>query len=76
MYVDDAVVISPDKDAITRLIKSLQADYVLTNDGDLCDYLGVRIIRKGSKVTMYQPRMTRCCLEVLKMPLPELSFQS
>jgi len=64
-------VISPDKDAIARIIASIQADYVLTDDGDLRDYLGVRIIRDGSKVTMFQPKMTQRCLEILHMPMPD-----
>ena len=71
MYVDNAVVILPNKDKISAIIRLLQADYILTDDGDLRDYLGVRIIRDGKKVTMYQPKMTRQCLEVLSMPLPE-----
>ena len=71
MYVDDAVVILPNKDKISAIIRSLQADYVLTDDGDLRDYLGVRIFHDGKKVTMYQPKMTRQCLDVLSMLLPE-----
>lgn len=35
------------KDSILQLIKLLQADYILIGDGDLRDYLGVRIIRNG-----------------------------
>lgn len=71
MYVDDAVVISPDKEHIWSVIKSLQADYVLTDNGNLRDYLGVQIVRNGKKVTMYQLKMTCRYLEVLSMLLPE-----
>lgn len=39
MYVDDAVVISPEKDWISTKIKSLQTDNVLMDNGNLQNYL-------------------------------------
>ena len=38
LYVDDTVVISPDKLWIDNLVKSLQQDFDLTDDGDIKDY--------------------------------------
>lgn len=46
------------------MIKSLQVDY----DGD---YVGMHIVHDGKKFTMYQPKMTHCCLKVLPKPLPD-----
>lgn len=71
MYVDDAVVISPEKDQILAIIRSLKAYYVLTDDGNLHNYLGVCIVHNSKRVMMYQPKMTCCCLEVLLMLLPD-----
>ena len=70
-YVDDTVIIFPNKDHILKLIKSLQADSLLIDDSKLHDYLGVRIVCDRKKVTIYQPKMTHHCLEVLSMLLPD-----
>ena len=45
VYVDDAILISPDKSKIDAEISSLQQDYVLTDDGELKDYLGTRFVQ-------------------------------
>jgi len=45
VYVDDAIIISADKEKINSEIKSLQQDYALTDDGELKDYLGTRFTR-------------------------------
>jgi len=41
LYVDDAVIISPDQEAITRVVKSLEKGFALTDEGPICDYLGI-----------------------------------
>ena len=51
-YLDDAVIILPGKERISAIIKSLQANYVLTDDSDRRDYLGVRIMCNGKKSMM------------------------
>lgn len=68
MYIDNAVVISPDKERILAIIKSLQAKYILMDNGN---YLRVCIVCDGKEVTMYQPKMTHHCLKVFSMPLPD-----
>ena len=58
VYVDDAILISPDKSLIDAEIKSLQEGYVLTDDGDLQDYLGTRFTQHADgSVELSQPRM-------------------
>lgn len=44
---------------------------ILTDDGNLYDYLCMWIVHDGMKVTMYKPKITHHCLEVLSMPLPD-----
>ena len=42
VYVDDGILIGPDASEIDDIIKSLQEDYNLTDEGDLKEYLGIR----------------------------------
>ena len=42
VYVDDGILIGPDANEIDAIIKSLQEDYDLTDEGDLKEYLGIR----------------------------------
>lgn len=66
VYVDDAILISPDKDLIAAEIKSLQEGYALTDDGPLKDYLGTRFIKHpDGSIEMLQPRMIQRILEIL-----------
>jgi hypothetical protein len=46
IYVNDAILISPNKKMIDFEIKSLQKDYDLTDDGELKNYLGTRFEKK------------------------------
>ena len=70
LYVDDAVVISPDKLQIDNLVKSLQQDFDLTDDGDVKDYLGVRIEKlSGGRFKLTQDRIINRCLEIVGIPV-------
>lgn len=56
VYVDDAILISLDRSRIDSEIKSLQRDYVLTDDGELKDYLGTRFTKHSDgSITLTQP---------------------
>jgi hypothetical protein len=66
VYVDDAILISPNKQLIDREIKSLQEDYDLTDDGELKDYLGTRFTRrKDGSIELSQPRMVNRIFEMV-----------
>jgi hypothetical protein len=63
LYVDDAAIFSPHKSAIDKIVKSLQEEFTLTDEGDLKDYLGVRITRhRDGSVELTQPRMIERCV--------------
>ena len=47
-YVDDSIIISPNADDIDATIKQLQVNYDVTDEGEIDDYLGVKIQRQGS----------------------------
>ena len=64
LYVDDAVLISPDLSRIKACVRSLQADFTLTDDGPLHDYLGTRFLRsRDGSIELTQPRMIQRVLE-------------
>ena len=66
LYVDDACIISPNKQSIQNEIKSLQKDYDLTDDGKLQDYIGTRCIRNDNgSVTLSQPCMIERLLKIV-----------
>jgi hypothetical protein len=65
LYVEDACLLLPSKKVIDDVIKSLAKTFMLTDEGDLRDYLGVHIERKGNKTTLTQPRIINQCLELI-----------
>ena len=42
VYVDNRILIGPDANEIDTIIKPLQKDYNLTDEGNLKEYLGIR----------------------------------
>jgi hypothetical protein len=66
VYVDDAILISPNKQMINFEIKSLQKDYDLTDDGELKDYLGTRFEKKpDGSIELTQPKMIERVLRLV-----------
>ena len=60
VYVDDGILIRPDKGEIDNIIMSLKEDYDLTDEGNLNEYLGIKIEERqdGSRV-LTQPLLMR-----------------
>jgi hypothetical protein len=66
IYVQDAILISPDKTLIKNEIKSLQKDYDLTDDSELEDYLETRFTHKpNGSIELSQPRMIERVLHIV-----------
>ena len=67
VYVDDGILIGPDHDEINKIIKSLKEDYNLTDEGDLNEYLGIKVERakKGKARTLTQPSLIRRILKTV-----------
>jgi hypothetical protein len=66
VYVDDVILISPNKPQIQEEILSLQKDYDLTDDDALKDYLGTRFERHGDgSISLTQPKMIEQVLQVV-----------
>ena len=66
VYVDDAILISPNKDAIKDEISALIEAFALTSEGELKDYLGTRFERSpDGSITLTQPHMINKALGTL-----------
>ena len=66
VYVDDAILISPNDSLIDSEIQSLKSSYFLTDEGPLKDYLGTRFVRaEDGTIEMTQPKMIERVLEIV-----------
>ena len=66
VYVDDGILIGPDKEEIDNIITSLKEDYDLTDEGNLSEYLGIKIEEQddGSRVLTQPHLMKRILMTV------------
>ena len=63
-YVDDCLIFCKEKEQADELIKSLQKDYSLTDEGDVSTYLGVEISKNDdNSIKLSQPHLKRRILE-------------
>ena len=46
VYTDDTILLGPDKDEIDLLVKRLGKSFKIEGQGDLSDFLGIKIERK------------------------------
>lgn len=67
VYVDDAILIGPDSKQIDAIIASLQKDFDLTDEGDLSEYLGIKVARDGPSMTLTQPTLINRILAIVKL---------
>ena len=68
VYVDDGILIGPDEDEINGIIESIKKDYALTDEGDLNEYLGIKMERKGKSRWLTQPALIRRILKAVNIP--------
>jgi len=72
LYVDDAVIIFPDQEAITRVVKSLEKGFALTDEGPIRDYLGIRVEKlSDGRIMLVQRHMIDRCLELVGIPVDQ-----
>ena len=68
VYVDDIIILCPDQRKIDRVVKSLKKGFDLTDEGDLTEYLGIRVDKtkkKGLKLT--QPTLIRRIIAAVRL---------
>jgi hypothetical protein len=58
LYCDDALILGPQATEVTRFIKELGAKFDITEESDICDYLGVKIKPLSKdRLKLYQPQL-------------------
>ena len=67
-YVGDCLIFYKDKNVLSDLIKSLETEFRLTDEGDLETFLGVNFIQEDkNKLEMNQLHLIRRILEALSL---------
>ncbi len=68
MYTDDTILLGPDKDEIDLLVRRLSRSFKIEDQGDLSDYLGIKIERKPDGTLEWtQPTLIQSILKDLKL---------
>jgi Reverse transcriptase (RNA-dependent DNA polymerase) len=69
VYVDDGILIDPDPAAVEQAMKDLASKFEIEDEGELDDYLGVKIEKGVEKGTfkLNQPHLIDSILEDLKL---------
>ncbi len=66
VYTDDTIRLGPDKKRIEKIYKKLQATFKIKDQGDLSDYLGIKIIRNSDGTMEWsQPTLPNSILKDL-----------
>lgn len=66
LYVDDGILLSPSKTLIVAELKSLKDGFMLTEEGELKDYLGTRFVkREDGAIELTQPMMIQRILSMV-----------
>ncbi len=47
VYTDDTILLGPDRKEIESIYKKLNAAFKIEDQGDLSDYLGIKIVRNS-----------------------------
>ena len=67
-YVDDCILLCPDEGPINDTISSLKKEFVLTDDGDLSAYLGIKVTKNADgSILMAQPALIQRIIECVKL---------
>ncbi len=68
VYTDDTILLGPDKDEIDLLVRRLSRSFKIEDQGDLSDYLGIKIERKPDGTLEWtQPTLIQSILKDLKL---------
>jgi hypothetical protein len=73
VYTDDTILLGPDKDEIDALVKKLGKTFNIEDQGELSDYLGIKIERKPDGTLEWtQPTLMQSILKDLKLDGEEI----
>jgi hypothetical protein len=73
VYTDDTILMGPNKEEIDALVKRLGDKFKIEDQGELSDYLGIKIERKPDGTLEWtQPTLTQSILKDLKLDGEEI----
>jgi hypothetical protein len=73
VHTDDTILLGPDKDEIDLIVKRLGKTFKIEVQGNLSDYLGIKIERKPDGILKWtQPTLTQSILKDLKLDGEEI----
>ncbi len=73
VYTDDTILLGPDQQEIDTLVKKLGKTFKIEDQGELSDYLGIKIERKPDGTLEWtQPTLTQSILKDLKLDGEEI----
>jgi len=73
VYTDDTIFLGPDKEEIDLLVGRLRKTFKIEDQGELSDYLGIKIERKPDGTLEWtQPTLTQSILKDLKLDGEEI----
>jgi hypothetical protein len=73
VYTDDTILLGPDKNEIDQLVEKLEKTFKIEDQGNLSDYLGIKIERKPDGTLEWtQPTLTQSILKDLKLDREEI----
>jgi hypothetical protein len=73
VYTDDTILLGPDQDEIDELVKKLGKTFNIEDQGELSDYLGIKIERKSDGTLEWtQPTLMQSILKDLKLDGEEI----
>jgi Reverse transcriptase (RNA-dependent DNA polymerase) len=68
VYVDDGILIDPDKEKVSKAMLDMQARFEVQDEGDLSDYLGFKVSKHDDgSLEFTQPQLIDSILEDLKL---------
>lgn len=68
VYVDDSILMGPDDKELQKLVSTLSKHFEIQEEGDLCDYLGINIVKhEDGSLTLTQPQLIDSILQDLKL---------
>ena len=65
IYVDDCCIISKNEKVITDTLNQLRKRYTITDEGEMEEYLGIKLEHMGNKIRMSQPLLINRIVEVI-----------
>lgn len=67
VYVDDTIIISPTEVGLEEMFKSISMVFEVTSEGNLADFLGVKVTREKGHFNLAQPQLIGSILSDLNL---------